>query len=217
MTVTLISNNTGADFSGQADLELTESAPTTNNNGATGFYNSLYGTGDRRFALIKFTGTTGIAAGQTVSAVTFSLYQDGNGGASARVFQLKAGLRNWSQTQATYNVYTTGNNWTTAGALSDGNDRSSTVSASLATGTVDGAYINFTGGAGMISDVQGVIDGGSNFGWQYGFNTETVDAGHYWHFIGGADTDGSLCPKLTVTHAAAATTKRFLSLLGAGA
>ena len=40
-------------------------------------------------------------------------------------------LRNWSETTSTWNNYSTGNAWTTAGARSDGNDRSATVTATL--------------------------------------------------------------------------------------
>ena len=36
-------------------------------------------------------------------------------------------LRAYSPTQATWNQYSSGNNWTTAGAKSDGNDRAATV------------------------------------------------------------------------------------------
>jgi len=46
-------------------------------------------------------------------------------------------LRNWVENQATWNVYSTGNSWTTAGGTSDGNDKEAITQATFSCSSVE--------------------------------------------------------------------------------
>jgi len=117
----------------------------------------------------------------------------------AHTWQLKKLLVAFVENQATFNIRSTGNNWTGAGGLSDGNDRSSTVSASLATDTISG-YKVFSH-ANLIADVQSIVDGGPNNGWHLGFASEAGGSGNYWQFGSREGTDGQR-PYIGVTYTA---------------
>jgi hypothetical protein len=83
-------------------------------------------------------------------------------------------LRNWVEGEATWNIWSTGNNWTTAGALSHNNDiyddattgglsgENALRSCSIATAMISvGDYMRTTGGALFTKYVQDAIDGAS--------------------------------------------------------
>lgn len=75
-------------------------------------------------------------------------------------------LRNWVEAQATWNIYATASNWTTAGAGSLGNDVDADISATVTLdGTAAAGFVEWSG-ATLIDDVQGFVDGTySNYGW----------------------------------------------------
>ncbi len=189
-TVTIADKATGADFTGCEDAEATESTPTTNNGTAISLNASTFATGDRRFGFIKFSGLSNIAGPVTVSSAKVRLYQL-QGSAGPRNLQLKRCLRDWAESQATWNIYSTGNSWTSGGGLSDGNDRSSTVSASVALSSGAAGYLELTG-AQLATDVQNIINGSvSNFGWHIGLDNETANDGKFWQFATSENIDGS--------------------------
>ena|SRR6185369_17124644 len=194
MTTVNIGNNTG-NTGGCTDVGIKQSSPTTNLDG-TSFEIHKYGAGDHANALIKFD-LSSITGPVTVSSATLNLYQTSNGGNYA--VAARRLLRNWSETQATWNVYTTGNSWTTAGALSDSNDRNSTSTVGSAWDLTDGVYKTLTG---LASEVQDWINGvNSNFGWVL----ERNDAGDdttFKTFAAHTGTDGQR-PYLTIVYAPA--------------
>lgn len=145
--------------------------PTSNNSS-----DATLSTGDASTASSQTTVSTltfdvagNVTAGSTITSATLSLYeyQAGKGGVGNQTtLTVKRILRNWVNAQETYNVYSTGNSWTTGGAQSDGNDRSSTVSATLAIdSTAAGAFVDITGSQ-LTTDVQDMLDNAaSNYGW----------------------------------------------------
>jgi len=66
-------------------------------------------------------------------------------------------LRAWVENQVTWNIWKTSNNWSTAGAASDGNDYSSTDLGTLAVTSTGSKVINLN--ASGIAVVQGWVNG----------------------------------------------------------
>ena len=112
---------------------------------------------------------SGVPAGATVTGVTLSLWEYGaataGGGVASRAVELRRILRNWVEAQVTWNIYSTGNNWATAGC-GHATDRVDTPSASVTLdGTAAAGFVDWSS-AGLIADVQAWVDGtASNYGW----------------------------------------------------
>jgi hypothetical protein len=153
-----------------ADTYIRDTATTTNFGTAIAMV-SGDGSGSldqkNRF-LVKFDYSS-VPASAAVTNANVELYEfdaaDG-AGLGSWTMEVRRCLRNWVETQATWNIYSTGNNWTTAGAGSDGNDRSASNSAtSTRDGAADAAFVTLTG-ATLIDDVQKYVNGTySNYGW----------------------------------------------------
>lgn len=74
----------------------------------------------RRYILLKYdlSSLSGVSKVYT-STMEFTVETTSE---SSTYFYVLQGLRNFDETTATWNIYSTGNSWTTAGARSDGND-----------------------------------------------------------------------------------------------
>lgn len=198
-TVT-IGDNTGNGFSGTDDAGLKENAATTNYGSSVQVDLHKYGSGDHANVVVRFPGLSNITGPVTVTAATLYLWQVGGPGVpiTYNVFRM---LRNWSEAQTTWNEYTTGNNWTTAGALGSATDIAASASATP-TFNQSVAYQAITS-AGLIADVEGMINGTlSNLGWLI----ERQDAGNDTQYSvvtmsEGTDTQR---PYLDITYTAAA-------------
>lgn len=149
MTTVTIGQNTADTYSGTEDTYISLASPTTN----FGTNNSL-GVAPNDRTLIRFTGLTNIPSNAIVSAVT--LFIDRSAGSGVGTYSLYKCLRPWVEAQATHNIYSTGNAWTTAGAQDTTNDHDPTVLASLVDPVGDWT---FASGAGLVALVQGWIDG----------------------------------------------------------
>ena len=122
-----ISYVSGDCITGVEDTRLKQSEPTVNLGSEGDLEVTKYGVGDHSHTIIKFP-TSGISGAVTVSACELGFYVYGSEAAqTCKITQL---LRNWVEAQATWNIYSTGNSWTTGGALSDGNDRAASATAS---------------------------------------------------------------------------------------
>jgi hypothetical protein len=88
-------------------------------------------------------------------------------------------LRNWVEGQATYNVWSTGNNWSTAGAGNDGADYVSTVLASCVISGTGEFELPFTAtGCQLIQDwANGTLP---NYGFVLRHTSETTSANRYY-------------------------------------
>jgi hypothetical protein len=166
MTTLVVGDNTG-NTAGTEDTQIKEGSATTNFATTTPLEVTHFGAGDWSRMLLRFTGLSGIPAGSTVLTVVPSIYhQNTSGDDNTVIFSIYKSLRNWVLTQATWNIYSTGNNWTTAGGMGSG-DAAGTASAnanSLATGGSAG-YIDFASTAQLVADVQSWVDGSQNNGW----------------------------------------------------
>jgi Disaggregatase related repeat len=195
-----IGNNTGNTYSGVSDTRLQQDIPTSNFSSSTALDVDKFGAGGHANTLIKFTGLSNITGPVTVTSATIRLRLNGSdGGGASYTIGVRRLLRDWQNAQATWNVYSTGNSWTTAGGLSNGNDRSATLSASQSVpGNGTGSYYSFTGSQ-LATDVQNIINGtASNFGWIL----EREDAGDdslYRVFNSSESSDGQR-PELNITY-----------------
>ncbi len=149
---------------------------------------------------IRFTGLSNIPSNATVSDAFFTLFFD-LGGAGAFSMSIRRLKRAWVETQATWNEYTTGNSWTTAGALSTANDIDGTDSctAEYAGGFVTGDVNSITNTK-LITDVQNIVSGAaSNDGWRLGINNAALRS------VMPGGLTASQRPLLTVTYTIAPT------------
>src|ERR1039458_7564453 len=113
-----------------ADTMLEEGNPTANVGTNTAL--QVQGISSSRMrAALNFDFSAVVPAGATITLATLSLYAYlENAGETITCYRL---LRTgWVDSQATWNIYKTGSSWTTAGALSDGNDFTSTNAATSA-------------------------------------------------------------------------------------
>lgn len=113
-------------FTGITDTWLGQTNPTTNWETDQYFYATKWEAGNHRHGLLR-ANLVNIPAGATISSATLYLRMSANIGAGSHTFTVRALLPAVVYTEATWNIFSTGNNWTTAGALSNGNDRSTTT------------------------------------------------------------------------------------------
>ena len=150
-----------------ADTFIVNVTPTTNYG-----TNALLAVGDSSASanaayrtLVKFS-LTGIPSNAVVTAASLSLleyaaYDTASAGSwSVSLYPL---LRNWVQAEATWNVYSSGNNWSTAGASGAG-DVGAAVDSITLDGTAAAAFVAWSG-SGLVSLVQSWISGATqNYG-----------------------------------------------------
>ena len=210
MPVVTIGGRAGLTYTGVEDTTLNEAAATTNYGSSDTLNAQSFDT--RQHALIKFTGLSNITGPVTVDSVTLYIYSEG--GYDQYTISVRRVLQNWVEGQATWNIYSTGNNWNTAGGLGAASDR---VSATSATFTHTNASGDKTASsAGMASDVEGWINGTlDNYGWMLS-NDASAD-GNYSTLGSDERATATERPYLSVdyTESGASAPKRSL-LLGIG-
>ena len=154
MTVVVIGDDTGRDFAGTEDTELLSAFPTTNLQSEAAVQSPFL----LRFDLSPIVGSN------TVSDSKLSLKTSSGSGGSGTI-TAKNVLVTWVVSQATWNDRITSTGWTTAGCQSDGNDRTAAASASLSyPGGFNTDRMVSASNSGLITNVQGVVDGGANNG-----------------------------------------------------
>ncbi len=161
MATEIISENTTGsyvgDYTGVDDASLKSSDPNAEQGGVVAVH--LDSNATRHF-VIQFPGLSNIPDTATVSAVTLGIYSNSSG-TQQGIF--RRCLRDWVELEVNWNDYKSSTSWTTAGGLSDGNDRSSTTTDTLSSSGSGWVTIN---GSQLVTDVQGFIDGTySNYGW----------------------------------------------------
>jgi hypothetical protein len=195
MPSVVISDNTGADFSGTPDTRMTEIDPAVNYASDTVIATSNFGGGDLQSAVIRFDGLSGITGPVTVSTASLDLWIDSiNSTPSYEIHRL---LSSFTEAGATWNTSDGSTAWNTGGARGSGTDHAATVTATVSGGTA-AAYQNITS-AQLITDVQNWINGvDSNLGWVL---LPTASNGHAYVYVSSEGADGNR-PRLNVTYAA---------------
>lgn len=199
-TITITDNTTGSPTGtvGTSNAQIREGNATTNYGSNSGFEVTKFAASDHTHALLKFD-LSSVTGPVTVTSVTVGIYLQEDGGGTHTV-DLRRLLRDWVEAQATWNIYATASNWTTAGALSDGNDRVATASGQVASvGATLQYYTVVQTSGGLVDDVQGWINGTfSNYGWHLSRNG-TGEDGAYKTFTSDDGTNGNR-PYLTVVY-----------------
>lgn len=190
-----------------ADSMIYSASPTTNYGTDVNYQlgDASSGSSEAWRPIFKFD-LSSIPSNATVSSANLEIYEDlanySNGPVSSTVsiYRILTG-RDWVQNQVTWNVYSTGNNWGTAGANNTTTDRSSSSSANLTMdGTAANAYVSWTGSQ-LTTDVQNIVNGTNpNYGWVMVSSNELagttqVAQNRFKSFDAAADR-----PKLTVEY-----------------
>jgi hypothetical protein len=150
------------------DTYIALNSPTTNFGSANTLfvYRDQTSPNEFRSILIKFTDFASTVSGATLdSAPTFSLYNNAQGSipGTQDVFCVLL-RRNWVVNEATHNVYSTGNNWSTAGALNTTTDINSSLLSTLAVTTTVPEFKDWTLD---LTQMQAIADGTwTDNGWK---------------------------------------------------
>ncbi len=156
------------DLTTNADATNYKSSPASNNSSITTnwIYADLTGTDVRR-SVIKFD-LSSIPSNAVITSASLKLIQlGGSGSITVNVHRL---LRNWVNAQVTWNEYSTGNSWSTAGGGA-GTDYTSTATDSKAMSSYAGGTVDSYN---VLTDVQDIVNnGGNNYGWIMKLATES--------------------------------------------
>jgi hypothetical protein len=145
---------------------------------------------------LKFALTT-IPASASILSATMSLYIAADNASGAQSVYAYRCLRDWVEAQVTYNIYSTGNNWTSGGGLGSGTDYTTTGGALCAfTATqVNGDEKQWN----LKTLVEGWVSGANaNYGVLLIQVAGTAD---YWDLHSSSSATAGYYPKLTVTYA----------------
>lgn len=133
-------------LSSPSDTWLDNTNATSNFGTNADMYVGEYGSGSQvSRALIKWD-LSSIPSGSTITGVTMRLRDIGtNLGTNNRTMRVYRCLRAWVETEATWNVYSSGNSWGTAGAANTTSDREATDVGSISMpGTEVAQYYDIT-------------------------------------------------------------------------
>jgi hypothetical protein len=201
MPTVIISDDTGADFSGVEDVRIRLAAPTSNDGSGATLEATAYDVGDDNRFLIRFAGLSNIPSTATIDSVTLTLNCSANLAnlSAPNEVQIYRCTRAFVEGQATWNIYSTGNSWATAGGTGTGDSEASAshVEAPSA-GTGDKTFSS----AGLIADVQAWVDGSvTNNGWLVKHSGDPSGSAQtkVYEFVSSEGTDGSR-PELSVTY-----------------
>lgn len=200
MPTETIGENTTDDYAGLVDTFISEGSATTNYGSSSYMEVNKYTSGGWNMGLVKATGIASLPATAVISAV--SLYVRVNAADLANgtyVISAKRLLRNWVTAEATWNIWSTSNNWTTAGARGNGTDRVTTATFATAGLDLTTGYKTLVGDATAVADVQAMLAGGTaNYGWLL----ERTDAANDFAFrnLDSSQNSDGTRPYLEVTY-----------------
>jgi hypothetical protein len=200
-TVVISDDTTGRDFTGVEDVRIRLAAPTTNDGSGTTLEATAYDVGDDNRFLIRFTGLSNIPSNATVSSVTLTLNCITNlaNVTAPNEVQIYRCTRAFVEGQATWNIYSTGNSWATAGGRGTGDsEASASHTEAPSSGTGDKTF----SGSGLVTDVQAWIDGSvTNNGWLIKHSGDPSGSlqTKVFEFVSSEGADGSR-PSLSVTY-----------------
>lgn len=203
MPTIVISQNSGADYTGVTDTQIKESAPTTNYASSQYMEATSYAAGDETRSLI-FVAAPSLGGPVTVSAATLSVRQE-TAETGARTIDLFALLRGVAA--ATWNTYDGSNAWGTAGATG-GADYTATALDSKSVSASAG-FKDWTSAA-LIAYVQAQINAGNPMRFMLARNpiTSPPQDTTFNNFNQSDDADG-VRPYLTITYTLDPTTVLF--------
>ena len=186
----------------EIDTYISSNAATTNYGNVNAFQAGYYN-GIKRHGLIKFD-LSSIPSGETCDSAVLSLWIQADLASSDMTFSLHRLLLDWVELQATYNIYSTGNNWPDTGALGSNcidmspMGVSGTISATTAASENLNTEIQIT-----ITDkaeFKKMYDGTyTNYGWLIKETEEEEGDLRMWGFHSSEASTSGYRPKLVVT------------------
>lgn len=171
------------DSDGHIDTYIDEANATTNNGSATNIGILDYSGSDEQRGLLKFD-MSDLPASASITSAHLQVYVELiSVSATYGAYGLK---RDWVEGEATWNIFSTGNNWGTAGAKNTSSDIDSAAQDTDTTGTSSGVWMQFD-----VTDwVQDIADSvRSNFGLLIARTTLPNDS-HYCNLSSSEQTDG---------------------------
>ena len=172
----------------------------TTNYGSSGYFmvNSRSDTGQRGFSFIDIP-ITGLPSGAVIVSATFSAYYYYYDIASYPPSGYDCVLNplrrsDWVESELTWNIYKTGSNWGTAGALNTSTDYDTSLSASAAFPSGVNAWMNFD----VKSIVEAAISGSINFNVRALINSGSGYPTFPQFYSKEYATDTKLRPRLTI-------------------
>lgn len=183
------------------DAYIEDANPTTNTGGATILVVGETDGGAAVFRSPLQFDFSSIPAGSTINSATLTLTLEAASSSYAannRAMKVYRLLRNWVEAEVTWNVFSSGNSWSTAGAANTTTDREATDigSVTILTSAADESEVAITLTA---SKIQEMISGGvfTNNGFLLQNDTETNDR-HDFH--SSETATGSKAPKLVIDY-----------------
>lgn len=164
ITAIISDNTSGAKvgtINGTTNALLGETQPTTNFGAGSGVRANKSAAGQHSHSVLKFP--IPVVSGATVTAAELGLYLTAFNGAGTPSIDFRNNKRAWVQSEATWNSYSTGNAWGTAGGLNNTTDRDSTVLCNMSISATTFQYYTCSS-AGLTAWVQAAMDGGANQG-----------------------------------------------------
>jgi hypothetical protein len=161
-------------------------------------------------SLVRFD-LSAISPSASVSAATLSLYEYDyyrNYGPTSFTMYLNRILVNWSESESTWNTYSTGNNWNTAGCGGSGTDYDTDVSAQLTLDTTPADDYVAWNGVTLTDDVQKFVNGTyNNYGWRLVSPDQEYQGSGYYNttYFYSKEKGTGYKPKLVVTYTAGET------------
>lgn len=179
------------------DIYLDSSSPTTNLDGG-GFCMGEINVGSAKArALIKFD-VSSISPSAVINSVNFYITVDVAYSSISRTYRFYRSLRNWVETQATWNDYSTGNAWATGGSGNSTTDYSGAVthgSVSMTASEAPGTQKNISMNA---TEFGKWVDGTNpNYGWFGKADTENED---FYNFCDCENATPSYRPKVEAVY-----------------
>lgn len=198
-TTVVISNNSSATFQGFTVTRLREPNSAINYSTDTEIEVSFNAAAQRANTVGIASGISNLPSGAVITAAKIRLrltfYDDA--GAGSKVIEVREMLRSFTLADATWLMFTTPSLWTTAGALSNGNDRSATIAGTCTfTTTALERFIEISG-AGLVSLCQQYLNSAGNY--RFGFYDQSAVANGFSVFNSHNATDG-FRPELWLTY-----------------
>ena len=182
------------------DTRITSSTPDTNSGTVAYLHIGEDNTSSSiRRTLITFD-LSSIPADATINSATLSLWQEADLSDNNRTLRVYRSKRAWVETQATWNIYSTGNSWQTAGGFGANDTEQTDIGSRAFTSTEANGEKQWTLTASAIQEM--VAGTFANNGFMVKADTETNDLYRFW----SSDyTTAAERPKLVIDYTTGAT------------
>jgi len=185
------------------DIYIISDLATTNTdgNGNVGIGERNNAVGSIRRTLIQFDLST-LPADAIISSAILSLYLSSNLADNTRTFGVHRLKRAWVPAQATWNIYSTGNNWSTAGGFHADDCEQTNIGSTSIVASPSVGFIDFS----LTPTTKTGLDLGNGFL----ILAQTTELNDYHEFLSSDDATAGNRPKLVITYTVPATSNFFL-------